>query len=61
MPRDWKRDLLKVVRDALVKREHKAGEWWKDLDWWDPAAKEELFEETLLALYPPDGRDGRKQ
>jgi hypothetical protein len=50
----WKRTALKLLVKELVRRER------EDLAGWDPADDEELFEATLLALYPLDGFDGRK-
>jgi len=50
----WKRDLLAIVRKELIRRER------EDLAGWDPEDDEALFENTLLALYPLDGFDGRK-
>jgi hypothetical protein len=52
--KSWQDELFKIVRDELVRRSARA-------EWWDPEALEELFEETLLAVYPPDGFDGRKR
>jgi hypothetical protein len=47
-----KRELIKIVSDALVRR----GEG----DFSDPADDEETFEQMLQALYPPDGFDRKK-
>ena len=49
----WRRVILKVVRAAMVGRQ--ASERF------DPADDDEAFENLLLALYPPDGRDGRRK
>jgi hypothetical protein len=52
---DWRHSLMKILRTALVQREQ------EEKPGWDPADDEEVFEETLLAIFPPDGRDGRRK
>jgi hypothetical protein len=48
----WKRDVLRIVREALAARE--------DDETTDPADDAEEYENLLLALYPPDGLDNKK-
>jgi hypothetical protein len=51
----WKRKALKLLVKELVRRER------READGWDPEDDDEMFEATLLALYPLDGFDGRRR
>jgi hypothetical protein len=47
---DWRLDLLRIVCAELAKRRRENAPC--------PEDDEELFEETLRAIYPPDWADG---
>lgn len=51
----WRREVLRIVRAELARREP------YDNQLHDPADDSMLYEDLILALFPPDGKDCRKK